>query len=201
MSERVHLYKTDAGAKTSGVLWLSAVILFAMAFLAAPAKADQNDPQLDELFTALKVSASEKEASVLEDKIWQIWHRSESATVELLMSHVLKAMSANDYGKALLVVTDIIELAPDFAEAWNKRATIFYLLGQYGDSLHDIAETLKREPRHFGALAGRGLIGLATDDDEGALAAFEQALMLHPHLKNPKMQVERLNKKLGGRRI
>src|SRR3546814_20777188 len=95
----------------------------------------------------------------------------------------------------------MVVIAPGFAEGWNKRATVHYLLGNYGESLADIAETLALEPRHFGALSGRGLVYLRLEDAQRALDAFEQALAIPPNLPAAALNAEELRKMLHDREL
>ncbi len=160
------------------------------------AAADQNDPRLDVLFGRLQAAASPLEASMVEARIWSTWLESESPTVALLMRRALETLSLNRYQDSLDVLSKIVEIAPDYAEGWNKRATVHYLLGNYPESLHDIERTLKLEPRHFGALSGRGLVLLELDEQAGALEAFESALEVHPKLSGAKHNAEALRREI-----
>ena len=100
---------------------------------------------------------------------------------------------------ALEKFNEVILLAPDFAEGWNKRATVFYLMKKFDHSVIDIAQTLKLEPRHFGAFSGLGLINQAIGQTRAAIKAYQQALGLNPHLFGLKEKIERMKKKLYGR--
>lgn len=166
-----------------------------------PALADQNDPRLDTLFALLQEDAAEHSVKIVESRIWSVWHESDSATVSLLLSRGTKAMHENRYDVALRAFDSIVELQPDFAEGWNKRATLYFLMGRYRDSLADVEKTLELEPRHFGALSGLGMIYTKLEQDENALEAYEQALAVNPHLQQAKSEVRRLRKKVLGNRI
>ena len=96
------------------------------------------------------------------------------------------------------VLDDLVRDHPDWAEAWNKRATLYFILDRDGDSTADIVETLRLEPRHFGALSGFGQICLRRGDEAGALVAFEEAVRIHPGLDGARQAVEVLAQKLGG---
>jgi len=110
-------------------------------------------------------------------------------------------MNFNDHAAALGAFDEIIRLAPGFAEGWNKRATIHYLLGNYDASAADIESTLALEPRHFGALSGLGLVRIAQGDEAKALEAFEAALAVHPHLPGADSHIKELRQRVKGKRI
>jgi tetratricopeptide (TPR) repeat protein len=156
---------------------------------------------LDTLFGALKVAPDEASAKAIEDRIWAIWIVSGSDTCDLLMSRVKEATDAKDYDLAIKLLDAIIAIKPDYVEAWNRRATVFYLKQDYGHALADIREVLSREPRHFGALAGLGLILQDMGDDKHALEAFRGALAVDPHLQNLSDAVKTLTEKVEGRDI
>ena len=113
----------------------------------------------------------------------------------------LHAMGARDYPQALAAFDRIIETKPDFAEGWNKRATLHYLTGNHQRATEDIEHVLALEPRHFGALSGLGLIALALGEPEQALEAFETALMIHPNMAGADTHIQALRDKLKGRGI
>jgi len=180
---------------------LAAAIVLAVAVLlsAGPAAlADQSDGRLDGLFARLQ-AAGPAEALRVEGEIWQIWTQSEDGAVRGLMGDGLAAMQRGDYRHALAKFDQMVVIAPGFAEGWNKRATVHYLLGHYGQSLSDIAKTLELEPRHFGALSGRGLVYVKLEDERRALDAFEAALAVHPHLIGAATNAEQLRKILRDR--
>jgi tetratricopeptide (TPR) repeat protein len=156
---------------------------------------------LDTLFGALKVAPDEASAKAIEDRIWAAWIVSGSDTCDLLMSRVKEATDEKDYDLAIKLLDAIIAIKPDYVEAWNRRATVFYLKQDYGHALADIREVLAREPRHFGALAGLGMILQDMGDDKHALEAFRQALAIDPHLQNLSDVVKTLTEKVEGRDI
>ena len=166
-----------------------------------PAQADQNDPRLDVLFAKLQAQDGPHGARMVEQMIWGVWLESDSATVSLLMQRGVEAMNERRFDTALEAFTSIVEQAPEFAEGWNKRATLFYLMGRFRESLADVEKALDLEPRHFGALSGLGLIYSQLENEEGALEAYEQALQVNPHLPLARLEVERLRKKVRGNRI
>ena len=183
----------------------SVLLLLAALFAATaplqPARADQTDNRLDDLFMRLLEAPGPGEAQLVEGLIWSIWVQSDDSAVQILMHDGIQAMSRGDHRHALSKFEQIVVIAPDFAEGWNKRATVHYLLGNYAQSLADIAKTLKLEPRHFGALAGRGLVYIELEDERRALEAFEAALSIHPNLTSAAINASQLRKKLRDRRI
>ena len=114
---------------------------------------EHGDPtyNLDTLFDALKIAPDDGSAKAIEERIWAVWMVSGSDTCNLLMSRVKAATDDKDYDLALKLLDAIIEIKPDYVEAWNRRATIYYLKKDYAHALADIREVLAREPRHFGA--------------------------------------------------
>jgi tetratricopeptide (TPR) repeat protein len=127
-----------------------------------------------------------------ETALWQVWSRSGDAEVDHLFALGVEQMSARQGDLAVETFTRVIERKPEFAEGWNKRATVYYLLGQYEKSLADCDEVLKRNPHHFGALSGYGMIYLRLDQPERALAYFERALGVNPNLASVRETVEML---------
>ncbi len=161
-----------------------------------PAAADQGDPRLEALFERLKEASDTRAARKVEASIWHIWVQSDDAVIGTLMAQGVAAMARNDLRAALGKFDQIVKIAPGFAEGWNKRATVRYLLGDFPGSLHDIERTLKLEPRHFGALSGRGLVLLELDQQAGALEAFESALEVHPKLPGASRNAEALRREI-----
>jgi len=170
-------------------------------FVAGPAIADQRDARLDPLFSALTEADNRQTASLLEDQIWRIWLEGPGdQIIDFLIRDGMEAMADGRIADALEAFDTVTRKAPDFAEGWNKRATVFYMLGDLDRSVSDIQRTLELEPRHFGALSGLGLIGLARGDKAAALAAFDRALAIHPHLPS-KERIEALRRELQGKRL
>ena len=166
-----------------------------------PTQASQNDARLPALFDQLKAAASPEDAGSIEQAIWQIWLLSGNGSVD---AHVLRGLQAMGEGRneeALSAFTKAADAQPDFAEAWNKRATVNYLLGRFDDSVLDIQKTLSLEPRHFGALSGLGLINLAMGREREALKAFEAGLRIHPYLPGAETHIRDLREKIDGKAI
>jgi tetratricopeptide (TPR) repeat protein len=156
---------------------------------------------LDFLFEALKAAPDDTSAKAVEDRIWAQWLASGSDTANLLMTRVKGAVEAQDLDLAIKLLNAIIELKPDYIEAWNRRATIYYMKRDYGHSLADIQQVLAREPRHFGAMSGLGMILQEFGDDKHALKVFRRALAVHPHLQKIPELVKSLSEKVEGRDI
>ena len=156
---------------------------------------------LDFLFGALKAAPDEASAKHVEARIWAIWLQTPSDTAALLMMRAKAAIDAQQTEVALKLLNAIIKLRPDYTEAWNRRATLYYLQNDYMRSLADIEQVLIREPRHFGALAGLGMIMQDLGDDKRALDAFRKALAVNPHLEKVPELVKTLSEKVEGRDI
>ena len=161
----------------------------------------RNKLLLSSLFGRLRVSEDAESAQVLEGAIWKLWLKSGSPTIDLLMQQVIRSMSRGEYSRALKLLDHIVELAPEFSEAWNKRATVLYLTGNFEASLEDIERVLELEPRHFGALSGMGLVLQQLGDKKGALSAFRRALSVHPYLPNANRAVKVLQEEVEGKGI
>jgi tetratricopeptide (TPR) repeat protein len=175
-----------------------AIPFLALALLALPALADQKDSRLDALFDKLKSASSDEEARAAEQQIWQIWIEHKNPEIERLMRQGMAAMSEDDTGAALGDFDQVVKYDKSFAEGWNKRATVEFVMGNYPASVADIERTLALEPRHFGALSGLGQIYLALDRKAGALKAFRAALAIYPRAVGLREKVEELEKDVKG---
>jgi len=156
---------------------------------------------LDFLFGALKAAPDEVSAKHVEARIWAIWLQTPSDTVALLMTRAKAALDAQNSDVALKLLDSVVKLRPDYVEGWNRRATLYYLRNDYARSLEDIEQVLAREPRHFGALAGLGMIMQDLGDEKRALDAFRRALAVNPHLEKVPELVKSLTEKVEGRDI
>jgi len=156
---------------------------------------------LDFLFGALKAAPDEASAKHVEGRIWALWSQTSSDTTALLMSRAKTALDAKQVDLSIELLSAVIKLRPDYIEGWNRRATLYYLQNDYTRSLQDIQQVLVREPRHFGALAGLGMIMQELGDDKRALEAFRKALEVNPHLEKVPELVKTLTEKVEGRDI
>jgi tetratricopeptide (TPR) repeat protein len=163
---------------------------------AAPAQTD-----LDSLFSELKSAPSAEAAKAAEAAILRRFLISGSDTVDLLMTWAIDSMNKEDYPLALDILDNIVMMKPDYAEGWNKRATVYYLADEYGKSLADIRRVLSLQPKHFGALSGLGMIMRELGEKEKAKMAFREALAIDPYLDNVKKVLDELEKETAGQAI
>jgi tetratricopeptide (TPR) repeat protein len=177
---------------------LPALLLAAVVLAGAPLRAAQDDPRLDALFKTLKTAASDEEARATEQQIWQIWTEHKNPEIERLMQRGMAALSLGDTDDALAAFNEVVRHDKNFAEGWNKRATVEFAVGDFEASVADIERTLALEPRHFGALSGLGQIDLALNRKAQALKAFRAALAIDPHLPGLREKVEELKKEVEG---
>ena len=180
---------------------VGAMVMTAVVFLAPAAPASQTDKRLDTIFERLSSTDSKAEAAKLTNLVWAIWHESDNEIVNSFMSKGIEEMSQRNYEDAVASFSKVVELDPNFAEGWNKRATVYYLMGDLESSIRDVDRTLALEPRHFGALSGLGLIYLAFGEGWEALKAFKAALRVNPHLAGPQAHVKELQRNLRGKPI
>jgi len=165
------------------------------------AQADQNDPRLDRLFAVLQTSDDERELDVAQSLIWDIWITHKDHTVARLMRRGIFAMANARNDDALQIFDELIAADPGYAEAWNKRATIYYLLGNYPASQADIDSTLALEPFHFGALSGRAMVHLAQQEYFQARSAFHACLEIYPAMPGVRENLRLLEQMLEQRAI
>lgn len=175
--------------------WLVLILLAVLAF-ASPSWASSES--LDALFERLKTASTPAEADVTANAIKQAWARAGTDTDILLMERSDLALEHEDYPLAIELLDRVVMLDPEWAEAWNRRATVFYLMDDDRRSMADIAETLKREPRHFGAITGMGLIFLRQGNKKQAFNAFARVLDIYPQLETAKHAVEQLRPEVEG---
>ena len=145
------------------------------------AAADQLDSRLTELFDKLYIAENKNEIINLTHDIWKIWDETNDPKIEADYHRGLEAMRIGDFVMSIDFFTRVIEKNPDFAEGWNKRATVYYILGQFDKSMIDINKTLLLEPRHFGAMDGMGLIFIQLQQYDKAIKIYDQMLEIFPH--------------------
>ena len=180
---------------------LSRLLALVAALSTTAALADQNDPRLESLFEQLQAAPDAVAAAPIEELIWQIWLQHDDAGIERLMQTGIDQMNDGQLSEALATFTQLVARAPDYAEGWNKRATLYFLMGDYARSELDIQQTLALEPFHFGALSGRGLVKMGQRDYEGARRAMLSALEVHPNMESVKSNVQELDDFLRRRSI
>jgi len=172
-----------------------------LGLLAGAANADQTDPRLGELFSQLQMASSSAKASQMEAKIWSIWSEADNADIDKVYQIGTQALALGDLTTALKIFDAIVAKAPNFAEGWNKRATSYFMMDRYEESLADIDHTLELEPHHFGALAGLGLVNIKLDRDEAALDAFERVLKVSPQSDSAKANIEFVKQRIKDKSI
>lgn len=160
--------------------------------IGGPADAQRLVARLDDADERVRGSAT--------SALWQIWSRSGDPAIDALFARGLEQMRSVRLEEAAVTFDTVVRRKPAFAEGWNKRATVHYLLGRNAESLRDCAEVLKRNPIHFGALSGAAQNHLALGEPERALAYFRRALKVNPHLENAAEAVQMLEEQLGARR-
>jgi tetratricopeptide (TPR) repeat protein len=173
-------------------------LMLVLAGCLGQARADQDDPRLEGLFEQLAATGSAEVARAIEAEIWTIWLEIEDTASARLLRQGSDAMAMRLFPVAIHSFNRLIDRSPSFAEGWNRRATLHYLMGNDEASVRDIEQTLALEPRHFGALSGLGLIMLRNDQPAAALRSFEAALEVHPHLPAAEAHVEPLRQLLEG---
>lgn len=180
--------------KIPGHAILSVYICLSVLLILPTAKqacqADQFDARLGPLFNDLHESKDLSVARRAERKIWTIWHESPDEKALEIMREARSHIDNNEYTRASQLLDKLVEHAPNFAEAWNQRAIVFFLDGKYGASLRDIEQTLILEPRHFGALSGRAQVYIRLDEPELALKSFQEALEQNPWMAGVRQQME-----------
>jgi tetratricopeptide (TPR) repeat protein len=166
-----------------------------------PQPEEQVGSRLDKLFGDLKRQRNEKAAERIAGNIWQEWFKSGSASVDLMMKWAGDAVEAKKYDVALDFLDQVIILAPTYPEGWNRRATVHFMMQNFGKSMADIERTLELEPRHFGALSGMAEIMKTTGRKELALDAYQRVLAIYPMMRSAQNEVSELSEELAGEGI
>ncbi|MCP4333846.1 MAG: tetratricopeptide repeat protein [Gammaproteobacteria bacterium] len=176
------------------VLGLSAALILCIPVVVA---ADQTDQRLDGLFQALQDTQDADELVEVEASIWEIWYQSGVTEIDVMMVEAGELVRSGELVAAEAIYASIIEQAPTFSEGWNRRATVRFYQRDYDGSLEDIEETLKLEPRHFGAIWGLGMIMGAQQDFQRAIIAFEKLLEIKPNSRDVRPRIELLKQELA----
>jgi len=166
---------------------------------ASLAQLEKRAVRLDALFTRLASTDDADEGDTIIEEIWRVWLQSGRPEIDALMQKTLALLQAGEPRAAMPLLDTIVERAPDWAEGWNKRATVLYVLDEYDRSLADIDKVLALEPRHFGALAGRGLIHIARENYRAALEDYRRARAVNPFLQGAAQMIPTLERRIGER--
>ncbi|HSS64048.1 MAG TPA: tetratricopeptide repeat protein [Gammaproteobacteria bacterium] len=177
---------------------LTALVLAHLACTATSAGADQTDSRLDELFSRLHSTSDLTEGRRITRQIRIIWRQTENDVANNAMANAGLKLYNKQYGEALDLIDVALAAAPEYAEAWSRRAAVFYLLGDYPSAVEAIKRTLALEPRHFGALAELGAIYMQLEDFEAAKRALLKALEINPHLAATRQNLETVRRRLTG---
>ncbi|MBZ9857646.1 hypothetical protein LB566_28080 [Mesorhizobium sp. CA13] len=167
----------------------------------APPPAMTREARLDKLFADLKRERNEKAAERIAGIIWNEWSQSGSASIDLMMQWSQKAIENQKFDVALDFLDQVVTLQPAYAEGWNRRATVHFMMKNYGKSMSDIDHALQLEPRHFGALSGLAQIMTVTGRKQSALEAWQKVLAIYPMLRSAQDQVGTLSEELAGEGI
>ncbi|RUV01839.1 hypothetical protein EOB36_12025 [Mesorhizobium sp. M6A.T.Cr.TU.017.01.1.1] len=167
----------------------------------APPIATTREARLDQLFVDLKRERNEKAAERIAARISNEWVQSGSASIDLMMQWSQKAVEEKKFDVALDFLDQVVTLQPAYAEGWNRRATVHFMMNNFGKSMADIDRTLQLEPRHFGALSGLAQIMAVTGHKESALEAWQRVLSIYPMLRSAQDQVATLSEELAGEGI
>lgn len=163
--------------------------------------ADRQQTRVDELFAQLKRERNEKAAERIAGRIWEEWSRSGSASIDLMMGWSKTAIDSRKFDVALDFLDQVVTMRPGYAEGWNRRATVHFLMHNYAKSMSDINHTLQIEPRHFGALSGMGQIMKTSGSNELALEAWQRVLDIYPMMRSAQDEVATLSEELAGEGI
>ena len=178
------LRSADAATRAEAIVWV----------------ANRGDMADAPLLHQRLLDASAFVRSFAEQGLWLLWSRSGDAGIDSLMARGAEEMQASRYPEAISVFTEVIQKKPGFAEGWNRRATTYYLAGEYAKSLADCDEVLKRNPRHFGAVSGVGQIYVKLEEYEQALAWFRRALEINPNMLGVEINIKGIEELLNAKR-
>jgi tetratricopeptide (TPR) repeat protein len=176
------------------ILTVIAILLALSSSVFSAGDERKRDDQLDKLFGDLHQAKTSRDPDQIIADIWQIWGSNDSPTAELLIRQGTAAMNAHEFDAAEKTFIQLIESYPNYAEGWNKRATLYFIMGRYDNSLTDIQHVLDLEPRHFGALAGKAAILRAQGHTREALGVLRETLAINPHMASVIQSIKELEK-------
>ena len=168
-------------------------LIFLLYFLSQLSSlSDERDNKLNQLFIELKVNQS-NDAFIVEQEIWKLWstHPTDMKLTARLEEGA-QFVRTQQLSKAIEIFTEVIKLDQNWAEAWNKRATVFYMMGKFKQSQEDIDKVLALEARHFGALAGQGLVNIQLKNYEKAILSYQQVKEIYPSMRSPEIMIRRI---------
>ena len=168
------------------------IILIFIITLSLKLHADQNDQRLNYLFDKLAITKDQQEIETLTNQIWKIWHEIDDPKMTRAFETGVQMMNLGFHSRAIDYFDKVIFEMPNFAEAWNKRATAHFMMGNFDLSMRDISKTLELEPRHFGALDGMGLIFIHLNQPEKAIDIYDKMLEIFPNSNSTKMKKDRI---------
>ncbi len=176
--------------------WIFAIVFAVSLSASASAETGQNDyaVRLDKLFAMLHSDLDDTTSKIIEVQIWSVWANESTPEAVAQLAEASAALNSGSFDLAEQKLIKLVEAHPDFAEAWNRRATLYFMQGRYEESLADIAHVLDLEPRHFGALSGKGMVLRSQGKPAEALRAMKEALAVNPYTAGAKDAVERLEK-------
>lgn len=163
--------------------------------------AQTHQQKLDQLFNELKRAQNERSAARIASRITEEWTNSGSANIDLMMGWSKKAMDEQKFDVALDFLDQVVVMRPDFAEGWNRRATVHFLMQNFAKSMADIEQTLELEPRHFGAISGMAQIFKVRGNKQMAFEAYQRVLEIYPMMRNAQNEVATLSEELAGESI
>ncbi len=190
-----------------GILWLGAGIGLQSAFaiedgsVFQPMRSDTDQERLNSFYEELAKTTDENEAKAVANNILEIWARSGSDTIDLLTRRAQVAMEASDDETTRDLLDAVVEIAPNFVEGWNRRATYYFTKKDYNRAMADVQRVLALDPQHFGALSGLGAMLEESGQDAAALAVYRKALKVHPFLPGAKRAADDLEVEVEGRQI
>ena len=164
-------------------------------------EANDKNKKLDRLFNDLKIKNATLSYKI-EQKIWELWstHPSDK-NLTTMLAEGSNLVNKKKFDQAIVVFSKVIDLDPNWAEAWNKRATVLYIVGEFQKSQDDIDKVLELEQRHFGALAGQGLVNIQLENYEKAIMSYKKAQQIYPKMKSPKIMIKQIEELIRSQSI